>query len=255
MVFYQDKILVSTHEQAQKFPKRADLAGLTANDFLGLTILYAQQPLVALSLHHPIALDNFAFVPFRPFYINHDQANVYPLNLAYQWLYFARKNQFCGECGVSTLWHPTENAKICRQCTHVFYPKISPVVIVMVRRADKILLARSKQFRTGFFSVLAGFVEVGETLEEAVKREIKEEVNIEVENVQYFGSQSWPFPHALMIGMTAEYAAGEIQVDDIEIEEAHWYDIDALPQLPSPASIAYRLIQHGVSAIRTRTSD
>jgi NAD+ diphosphatase len=119
---------------------------------------------------------------------------------------------------------------------------VTPAVIVAVTREDEILLARSRRFQGSFFSVLAGFVEPGETFEECVKREVMEEVGIEVCNIRYFGSQPWPFPHSLMAGFTAEYAVGEISIDDKEISEARWFTAGELPEVPRTGTIARRLI-------------
>jgi NAD+ diphosphatase len=115
-------------------------------------------------------------------------------------------------------------------------------VIVAVIRGKRILLARARRFPPGFYSVLAGFVEPGETLEECVSREVREETGIEVKNLRYFASQPWPFPHSLMVAFTAEHAAGEITVDPSEIVEASWYSADALPHLPDPITVARKLI-------------
>ena len=116
------------------------------------------------------------------------------------------------------------------------------MIIVRVCRGEQLLLARSPHTPPGIYSVLAGFVEPGETLEAAVAREVREEVGISLRNIRYFGSQPWPFPHSLMIGFTAEHAEGEIQIDGKEIEDANWYSIDRLPMLPSPISIARKLV-------------
>ncbi|MEM7020269.1 MAG: NAD(+) diphosphatase [Pseudomonadota bacterium] len=151
-------------------------------------------------------------------------------------------HQYCGRCATPMEHSPDERSKRCPACGLVNYPRLSPAIIVLVRRDREALLARSARFPGGFFSVLAGFVETGETLEETVKREVKEETNIDVKNVQYFGSQPWPFPDSLMLGFTAEYAGGDIKVDDVEIAEAHWYTVDNLPNHPPPRSIAGQLI-------------
>ena len=124
----------------------------------------------------------------------------------------------------------------------MYYPRISPAVIVAVVRDKRILLARSTRFTSSFHSVLAGFVETGETLEDAVRREIFEEVGIQVRNIRYFGSQPWPFPDSLMVAFTAEYAGGEITLDDNEIVTADWYSAAELPRVPGKISIARRLI-------------
>lgn len=153
-----------------------------------------------------------------------------------------RTHQFCGRCGERMEQHPTERAKCCPRCGLTNYPRLSPAIIVLVRRGDKILLASNRNFAGAFYSTLAGFVEVGESLEETVRREIFEEVGIQVKDIQYFGSQPWPYPNSLMIGFTAQHAAGEIQIDNNEIKDAGWFDRDNLPNLPSKLSIARRLV-------------
>ena len=153
-----------------------------------------------------------------------------------------RNHQYCGRCGASCEDKQDERAKICPACGLVNYPRLSPAVIVAVLRENKILLARNKRFRLPFFSVLAGFVEPGETLEACVKREIQEEVGITVKNIRYFGSQPWPFPDSLMVGFIADYAGGEIQVDNAEITEADWFAPEDLPRIPPRISIARQLI-------------
>jgi NAD+ diphosphatase len=129
----------------------------------------------------------------------------------------------------------------------IFYPRLSPAAIVLIRHGDKVLLARSPGFPPGMYSVLAGFVEPGESIEETIYREIREEVGVEVTNVRYFGSQPWPFPNSLMIGFTADYAGGELRKDPEEIEDAGWYSIDDLPVLPPKVSIARAMIDQFVA--------
>jgi len=153
-----------------------------------------------------------------------------------------RNHQYCGRCGASCEDKQDERAKICPACGLVNYPRLSPAVIVAVMKDNKILLARNKRFRLPFFSVLAGFVEPGETLEACVKREIQEEVGIFVKNIRYYGSQPWPFPDSLMVGFVADYAGGEIKVDDTEITEADWFMPEDLPRIPPRISIARQLI-------------
>ncbi len=138
--------------------------------------------------------------------------------------------------------HPTERAKECPQCGLLAFPRLSPAVIVLVQRQGELLLARPYHFTPGMYSVIAGFVEPGETLEEAVVREVREEVGIAIKDIRYFRSQPWPFPHSLMIGFTATYAGGEISLDDTEIEDAGWFRPDNLPTLPGKISIARTLI-------------
>lgn len=161
---------------------------------------------------------------------------------AVQVLHWDRTHRYCGRCGLMTEMKENEYARCCPGCGLVSYPRISPAVIGVVTRGNQILLARNKRFAFNFYSVIAGFVEPGETLEECLRREVREEVGIAVKNINYFGSQSWPFPHSLMVAFTSEYAGGEITVDREEIAEAGWFTADNLPNLPSPASIARRLV-------------
>jgi NAD+ diphosphatase len=150
--------------------------------------------------------------------------------------------QFCGSCSGALQARKDMRAKECPKCGRLEFPRISPAIIVLIERGDTVLLARSPRFRGAFFSVLAGFVEPGESLEEAVHREVKEESGISIRDVVYFGSQPWPFPDSLMIGFTAQYASGNIEIDGEEIIEAGWYKADNLPPIPGKISIAGQLI-------------
>ena len=154
-----------------------------------------------------------------------------------------RANQFCGKCGQSTTEHSDERAMQCK-CGNLIYPKISPCVIVLVTNGENLLLAHNKNFPGNFYSTLAGFIEPGETSEDALCREVFEEVNIEIENIKYYSSQSWPFPSQLMLGFHAEYKSGEINPDGIEIDKAEWFHYKKLPQVPpGKISISGRLIE------------
>jgi len=161
---------------------------------------------------------------------------------AIQILDWERNHQFCGRCSTPTVPAVTEYSRKCPNCGLTNYPRLSPAVIVLIERNNELLLSRSPQFPPGMYSIQAGFVEPGENLEEAVHREILEEVGIEIKNVKYFGSQPWPFPNSLMIGFTAQYARGDLNIDRTEIEDAAWYTIDNLPQIPPRLSIARKLI-------------
>ncbi len=157
-------------------------------------------------------------------------------------LHWDENSRYCGHCGAPLQWMAQERGKKCPQCDNPVYPRLSPAIIVAVLKEDRILLARAARFPDDFRSVLAGFVEPGETLEDCVRREVKEEVGIAVKDLQYFGSQPWPFPDSLMIGFIARYAAGEIRVDNQEILTADWFLAATLPRIPERISIARRMI-------------
>lgn len=153
-------------------------------------------------------------------------------------------HQFCGRCSAPTRIMAGEHARECPDCGLSVYPRISPAVIMSVTRGDEILLARGVRFpNKKMFSVLAGFVSPGETLEDCVRREVFEETRIRVTHVQYVQSQPWPFPDSLMIGFTSEFETGEIRIDREEIVEAAWFKADALPLIPDSYSLAGRLIR------------
>jgi NAD+ diphosphatase len=160
---------------------------------------------------------------------------------------------YCGRCGQPTVLHETEQARSCPACGAFYFPRISPCVITLVHRGDEVLLASDHRFRAGFYALLAGFVEPGETLEQAAAREIREEVGVEVDDLRYFGSQAWPFPSQLMVGFFARYRSGEIAVQESELSDARWFHVDAMPgpdDRPATFSIAGRLIRQFLSERR-----
>jgi NAD+ diphosphatase len=151
-------------------------------------------------------------------------------------------HRFCGRCGAPTEPADHERVRICTSCKHGSYPRLSPAVIMLVERDGRALLARNAKFPMPFFSTLAGFVDVGETLEEAVVREVREETQLEIADVRYFGSQPWPFTGSLMVAFTARWAGGEIRLQPEELAEAGWFAPGELPVVPPPLSIARALI-------------
>ena len=153
-----------------------------------------------------------------------------------------RDHQFCGRCGARTALVTGERARRCPECLLTAFPRLSPAIIVLIERGDRVLLARGQGMPAGRYGIVAGFVEPGESLEEAVHREVWEEVGLGVSQVRYFGSQAWPFPHAVMIGFTAHHATGEIELRDGELATADWFGLDSLPTVPSKMSIARRLL-------------
>lgn len=162
-----------------------------------------------------------------------------------------RNHQYCGQCGSPTQSKENRFERVCSSCGLIFYPRISPSMIVLIHREDEILMARSPHFKKGSYGLIAGFVEAGETVEETVHREVTEEVGIKIKNLRYFSSQSWPFPDSLMFAFLAEYDSGILIINHEEIEEAGWYHYDHLPGRPaSSLSIANKLIEHYIAQRR-----
>lgn len=163
---------------------------------------------------------------------------------------FYRSHRFCGYCGHQMQLSKQEYACLCEHCRERYYPQIAPCIIVAIRRGDEILLANHARQRNNVYTVLAGFVEAGETLEQAVAREVMEESQVRVKNLRYVTSQPWPFPHSLMIAFMADYDGGELEIDHKELLDAGWYRYDALPLLPPAGTVARRLIEDTVALCR-----
>jgi NAD+ diphosphatase len=202
-----------------------------------------EQHCCAVAVPEHLELPGMVEEDMRRVLVQLDEAQYAMLSRAAQALSWRRNHRYCSCCGEQTRPHDNDWAMVCPACGYTQYPRITPCVIMLVTRGDKALLARSARFPEGLFSCLAGFMEAGESAEHAVAREVHEETGIRVRNLRYFGSQSWPFPHSLMLGFHAEYDGGEIVVDDDEIVEAHWFDADSLPRVPPRGSIARSLIE------------
>ncbi|MDZ7923121.1 MAG: NAD(+) diphosphatase [Marinagarivorans sp.] len=160
--------------------------------------------------------------------------------LQHWWLH----HQFCGQCGTKNILHDAELALSCRACSVLYYPRISPCVIMLVTRGKQCLLAKHTRSSRQRYSCLAGFIEVGESAEATVVREVAEEVGLRVNNLRYITSQNWPFPSQLMLGFLVDYSAGDIAIDGVEIEDAAWFNVDNLPEIPPEGTISRFLIDH-----------
>ncbi len=188
-------------------------------------------------------------VPLRAAMLALPEAQMLAAARAFQVIEWDRTHRYCGVCGTPTELAPHERARRCPACAHVAYPRVSPAMMVLIWRPGEVLLARAPHFAKGVYSALAGFVEPGETLEECVVRETAEEVGVGIDELRYFGSQSWPFPHSLMVAFTARWRGGEIVPQPEEIEDAAWFPLDALPAIPPRFSIAGHLIRDSVAAM------
>jgi NAD+ diphosphatase len=242
--FQENKLLVYHGSISVSIPFLLDLAelGLTPGN---------QQYLGHLDNKHCYAVElaegtlppvGMSFEGLRQLYGRLDEDLFWVAARAVQIIEWDRTHQFCSQCGTPLMTRVTERAKECPRCGLLHFPRLSPAIIVLVERGRELLLARSRHFLPGMYSVLAGFVEPGESLEQAVVREVREEVGLTIKDIRYFGSQNWPFPHSLMIGFTATYAGGEISLNDEEIETADWFTPDTLPTIPGKISIARKLI-------------
>ncbi|WP_312934784.1 NAD(+) diphosphatase [Pseudomonas sp.] len=200
------------------------------------------QPVFLYEMGAAVELPGHEWRGLRQFMLEGDAQIYRVLGYAAQIGTWAREHRFCGSCGQPTTQIRWERAMHCPACNLRNYPRISPSMIVLITRGDEVLLARSPRFVTGVYSTLAGFAEPGESAEQCLEREVFEEVALQVRNIQYVGSQCWPFPHSMMLGFHAEYAGGEIVMQADEIEDAQWFSVHDLPPLPASRSIARHLI-------------
>jgi len=245
-IFRGREILLKLHKNPGAIPKLLDFGELGLSG-IREQYLGTLEKIHCYSVELPAdtrAPEGMEFADLRQAYSDMSEGCFALVNKAVQIMEWDRTNQFCSRCGTKTLQKPGERGKECPACGELFYPRISPAVIVLIRKGHEVLLARSPNFPSGMYSLIAGFVEPGESAEAAVSREVKEEVGIEVKNIAYFGTQAWPFPNSLMIGFTAEYSSGDIRPDGVEIGDAQWFSVENLPDLPGKISISRKLIDH-----------
>lgn len=192
-----------------------------------------EQPVAEMDGYHMCGLrKSFYYLP-RDFYLMAGKCH--------ELLYWDKNTRFCGVCGAPMKMH-TDISKRCTSCGKEVWPQLATAIIVRIQRGDEILLVHAKNFATNFYGLVAGFVETGETLEEAVKREVMEETQLEITNLKYFASQPWPYPCGLMVGFTADYVSGDIRLQRSELSSGGWFRRDNLPTIPEKLSIARKLI-------------
>jgi NAD+ diphosphatase len=244
-VFRKDKLLLKRNKNNEYLiPSSQNIKDLNVEaEYLIFIGKYNEKNCFAGELKNRVKnKKNIVFCELRKTYNLIGPELFHIVGYAFQINNWDKNSRYCGSCGRKMEDMKKERAKICSKCNLITYPTISPAVIVAVVKGDMILLARARRFRGNLYSVLAGFVETGEDLEHCIKREVKEEVGIEVKNIKYFGSQPWPFPNSLMIAFTAEYYKGEISLDEEEIVDAGWFKATELPNTPKKPSIAKDLI-------------
>lgn len=241
-VFRGDLLLLRT-EPEPELPSWEDIAGLPFSEQSPRNWMTGRPGNHWVSLREDEAFPGgMELVSLRDIWSLLGERTFFEAGRAFQLMEWSRRNRFCGRCATPMREVENETALECPSCGLLSYPPVTPAIIVAVVKDGKLLLARNSRFPKGRYSVIAGFVEPGETLEGAVEREVMEEVSIRVKNIAYFGSQPWPFPHSMMVGFRAEWKSGEIKADGDEIESAAWFSPDCLPNIPPSLSISRRLI-------------
>ncbi len=254
--FTDGNLVVQTRDGTAAIPTLADLAMLGPPSALHYLGELDARACVALALP-PRALlpSGFEASGLRALFARLPAALLSLAARAAQIVAFDATHRYCGRCATATVMRAGERARECPACRLVVYPRVAPAMMALVIRERTLLLARAPRFPGAMYSALAGFVEPGETIEDCVHREVREEVGIEVDGLEYFSSQPWAFPHSLMIAFTARYAGGELRPDPAEIADARWFAIDDLPHLPSSVSIARHLIDATVARLVTQAPE
>lgn len=250
-VFREEGLLVTEDPSLPPLPEYADslYPGLPRDAGLFIGWLRGRPCYAAWLDRENVAPEGFYTEPLRRLIGRLDDHYFAMAGRASQVLTWYRNHRFCSRCGQPARAHHRDLAMECPECGYRQYPRITPCVIMLVTRGDEALLAHSPRFPEGFYSCLAGFMEPGETAEQAVRREVMEETAIEIRDLRYHGSQSWPFPHSLMLGFRAEHRGGEIRVDGEEIQDARWWRVEELPRIPPQGSIARTLIDDWVREV------
>jgi NADH pyrophosphatase NudC (nudix superfamily) len=214
---------------------------------LEIQSLYVNDAVVSVLCHLPAPTEHLTnlgvqIYPVKPLLAQLTNDMQQWILKAHHWFNWERQSRYCGSCGDILSRQLDTTEKKCLRCEQSFFPRFSPAVMVLIYKEDALLLARSPHFNPGVYSAVAGFIDVGETAEQAAHREVKEELGLEITNLEFFTTQSWPFPDSFMIAFKSRFAGGEVHIDEQELEDARWFTFDDLPELPSKASIARHLI-------------
>lgn len=238
-IFQHQKLLVDENLQLPKVEKLASDLHIHHNDHVIARDL----------LEHESVPDGYQLIPIRELIQLWSTTEFLQASRAVQLLEWRRNHKFCSHCGHATEIHSKEYAMVCPACGYHQYPRVQPCVITIITKGDdELLLAKSARNKSNMYGLIAGFVEVGETLEEAVQREAFEEVGVKLKNIRYMSSQPWPFPSNLMIAFHAEYDSGDIQLQLEEISDAQFFKFDQLPEIPFKGSIAHSMIMQVIGS-------
>lgn len=243
-VMSSDQVLLSTAAEPP-FGSLSELAFPDLDDYTVLHIgsLRERRCYLVIADYLDESFAEGEFTSLRSIFTGGDMDMFAMAGRARQYADFINSHRFCGRCGARMQYVDWEVAAHCQQCQHRCYPRISPCIIVAITKGENILLAQGRRHKAGVYSLLAGFVEAGETLEQALHREVHEEAGIKVNNLIYHFNQPWPFPHSLMMGYTAEWESGDLHIDPHELVTGDWFPFDQLPEIPPAGTIAHRLIQ------------
>ena len=245
-IFYKDKLLLA--KQGEKFAvpagEEAPVGLCKSSSVMEVGTMDDGTPIKTFALNAPVINDTaFEWIDLRKSFHPLPREHYLKAGKCRELIYWDSNTQYCGTCGTPLRMH-TPISKRCPQCGREIWPALSPAIIVLVHKGNEALLVHARNFKGDYYGLVAGFVETGETLEEAVHREVAEETGITITNLRYFGSQPWPYPNGLMVGFEADYVAGNIHLQKEELSHGAWFSKENLPAVPDKLSIARKMIDH-----------
>lgn len=245
-IFYKDKLLLA--KQCEKFAvpagEEAPVGLSKSSSVMGVGAMDDGTPIKTFALNAPVINDTaFEWIDLRKSFHLLPREHYLKAGKCRELIYWDSNTQYCGTCGTPLRMH-TPISKRCPQCGREIWPALSPAIIVLVHKGNEALLVHARNFKGDYYGLVAGFVETGETLEEAVHREVAEETGITITNLRYFGSQPWPYPNGLMVGFEADYVVGNIHLQKEELSHGAWFSKENLPAVPDKLSIARKMIDH-----------
>ncbi len=243
IVFYKDQLLLKKQNNKLTIPcNEQPPLPIPADTHVHEICILEGQPCKAFVVSHPIKeSDEYCMTGLRASYDFIPLKQYHTAGKAFEILHWDQHSRFCPVCGTKTEMKDTIMKK-CPACGNEMYPSISAAILVLIRKEDSLLLVHARNFKGTFYSLVAGFLETGETLEECVMREVKEETGLDIKNITYFGNEPWPYPIGLMVGFIADYAGGEISLQDEELSSGAFYTRENLPELPRKLSLARKMI-------------
>ena len=248
-IFYKDKLLLA--KQGEKFAvptgEEAPVGLSKSSSVMEVGTMDDGTPIKTFALSSPVINDTaFEWIDLRKSFHLLPREHYLKAGKCRELIYWDSNTQYCGTCGTPLHMH-TPISKRCPQCGREIWPALNPAIIVLVHKGNEALLVHARNFKGDYYGLVAGFVETGETLEEAVHREVKEETGIEIKNLRYFGSQPWPYPCGLMVGFNADYDGGDIHLQQSELSKGAWFTKDNLPTIPEPLSIARMILDDWIN--------
>lgn len=245
-IFYKDKLLLAKQDEKFAVPtgEEAPVGLSKSSSVMEVGTMDDGTPIKTFALNAPDINDTaFEWVDLRKSFHLLPREHYLKAGKCRELIYWDSNTQYCGTCGTPLRMH-TPISKRCPQCGREIWPALSPAIIVLVHKGNEALLVHARNFKGDYYGLVAGFVETGETLEEAVHREVAEETGITITNLRYFGSQPWPYPNGLMVGFEADYVAGNIHLQKEELSHGAWFSKEKLPAVPDKLSIARKMIDH-----------